>query len=226
MSKITKSLLLLAAAAPIWGQPPEGSGLGGMVRSPAFQALDADRDGVVSAAELANAAASLKVLDKNGDGRLTEDEVRPQMGGRVGRGGRGARGESTGPGAEEMVQTLMAFDKNGDGQLTRDELPERMHGLFERADSDKNGSLTAGEILKTAETSAAPAGRGRGEGPDFMRLDPVLAALDTNSDGEISAGEVAAAATSLKKLDKNGDGQLQEDEVRPNFGPRGGRGPA
>jgi len=56
------------------------------MRSPAFQALDTDKDGVISAAELANAAESLKVLDKNGDGKLTEDEVRPQMGGRGGRG--------------------------------------------------------------------------------------------------------------------------------------------
>jgi Ca2+-binding EF-hand superfamily protein len=200
-----------------------------MMRSPAFQALDTDRDGVISAAELANAAASLKALDKNGDGKLTEDEVRPQMGGR-GRGGRGGRGgepgETTAPSAEEMVQTLMAFDKNGDGKLTRDEVPERMQGLFDRADADKDGALTPDEIRKSAQATAAPAGRGRAEEPNFIRFDPILAALDTNSDGEISSAEIAAAATSLKKLDKNGDGQLSEDEVRPNFGPRRGRGPA
>jgi Ca2+-binding EF-hand superfamily protein len=195
-----------------------------MMRSPAFQALDTDRDGVISAAELANAAVSLKSLDKNGDGKLTEDEVRPQMGGRGRRGGE--PGETAAPSAEEMVQTLMAFDKNGDGKLTRDEVPERMQGLFDRADANKDGALTADEIRKSAQATAAPAGRGRGEEPSFMRLDPILAALDTNSDGEISAAEIAAAATSLKKLDKNGDGQLSEDEVRLNFGPRRGRGPA
>jgi Ca2+-binding EF-hand superfamily protein len=223
MSKLTWSLLLLAAAAPVWCQPPGGFGRGAMTRSPAFQALDADGDGVISATELANAGASLKSLDKNGDGKLTEDEVRPQMGGRGGRGGE--PGETAAPSAEEMVQTLMAFDKNDDGQLTRDELPERMHGLFDRADTDKNGLLTAGEIRKAAQATVAPAARNRDEGPNFMRLDPILTALDTNSDGEISAAEIEAAATSLKKLDKNGDGKLSEDEVRPNFGPRRGRGP-
>ncbi len=168
---------------------------------------------------------SLKSLDKNADGKLTEDEVRPQMGGRGRR--EGDPGETAAPTADEMVQTLMAFDKNGDGQLTRDELPERMHGLFERADTDKNGALTADEIRKSAQAAAAPAARGGGGEPNFMRLDPILAALDTNSDGEISAGEIAAATQSLKKLDKNGDGQLSEDEVRPSFGPGGrGRGPA
>jgi hypothetical protein len=57
-----------------------------------------------------------------------------------------------------------------------------------------------------------------------MKLDPILAALDTDGDGEISAAEVAAAPTALKKLDKDGDGRLSEDDVRINFGPGRGRG--
>jgi Ca2+-binding EF-hand superfamily protein len=212
-----------------------------MMRSPAFLALDADGDGVISAAEIANAPAALQSLDKNGDGRLTEEEVRPQMGGRGGRGERGGRdgepGETPAPGTDDMVKMLMAFDKNGDGQLTRDELSERLYGLFDRADADKNGILTAEEIRKAAQAAAAPAARGRGEGfraegregrgggpPSFMKLDPILAALDTDGDGTISAEEIAAAPAALKKLDANGDGQLSADEVRMNFGPGRGRG--
>lgn len=38
-------------------------------------ALDADGDEVISAAELAQAPALLKKLDKNGDGKLTRDEL-------------------------------------------------------------------------------------------------------------------------------------------------------
>ena len=227
MQKLTTSVLLLMSAAPLWCQPGGGFGRGGMMRSPAFQALDADRDGVISASELANAPAALKVLDRNGDGKLTEDEVRPQMGGRGGRGGE--PGETQAPSADELVKTLMVFDKNGDGQLTREELPERMQGLFERADADKNGALTAEEIRKSAQAAATSSGQGRGggrgDGPNFMRLDPILAALDSNSDGEVSSAEIAAAATSLKKVDRNGDGQLSEDEVRLPFGPGRGRGP-
>lgn len=232
------ALLLLGTTCTIaFGQPPGGFVRGGMMRrSPAFQALDTDHDGTISAAELANATAALRSLDKNGDGILTEDEVRPQMGGRSGRGGRGNEpGEIAGPSADELVKTLMAFDKNGDGQLTRDEVPERMQGLFERADVNKDGILTADEIRKSAQAATAPAGQGRGEergeggrgpGISFVRLDPILAALDTDSNGEISAEELAAATTALKKLDKNGDGQLTEEEVRVNFGPGRGRGPS
>ena len=40
-------------------------------------ALDANHDGVIDANEIANASAALKTLDKNGDGKLTPDELRP-----------------------------------------------------------------------------------------------------------------------------------------------------
>ncbi len=40
-------------------------------------ALDPNRDGIIDAAEMANAPAALKALDKNGDGQLTLDEYNP-----------------------------------------------------------------------------------------------------------------------------------------------------
>ncbi len=48
---------------------------------------------------------------------------------------------------------------------------------------------------------------------------PLLAALDANADGELSADEIAQAATALKKLDRNRDGKLSQEELRP--GPAG-----
>lgn len=55
----------------------------------------------------------------------------------------------------------------------------------------------------------------RGERPE--RMMPAQAALDANSDGIISADEIAKSPAALRKLDKNGDGNLTEDELRPNF---------
>jgi hypothetical protein len=49
----------------------------------------------------------------------------------------------------------------------------------------------------------------------FMSYHPVLAALDADHDGEISAWEIEHAAASLKKLDRNHDGYLTADEVIP-----------
>ena len=58
-------------------------------RPPLIAALDANNDGVIDEAEMANATAALKKLDKNGDGKLTMDELMPprQQGGPRGPGG-------------------------------------------------------------------------------------------------------------------------------------------
>ena len=50
---------------------------------------------------------------------------------------------------------------------------------------------------------------------------PAFRALDTDDDGEISAGEIGAAPASLASLDDDGDGQLSRDELGPRRdGPR------
>ena len=58
-----------------------------------------------------------------------------------------------------------------------------------------------------------------GEGGDReLRRLPVFRALDTDDDGDISAGEIDAAPESLASLDDDGDGQLSGDELRPRQG--------
>src|SRR5690242_15165068 len=118
MTRSAANLALLGLlCSPVWGQAPGGFGRGPMTRrSTAFTALDADGDGVISAAEIAAAASSLKTLDKNADGKLTEEEVRPIFPGRGGRGeggrgenreGRQETGDTAPPSADEMVKAWM-----------------------------------------------------------------------------------------------------------------------
>jgi hypothetical protein len=64
------------------GPPPNGApgGPAGPGRHrppppPIIAALDANHDGVIDETEIANASAALKTLDKNGDGKLTMDEL-------------------------------------------------------------------------------------------------------------------------------------------------------
>ena len=52
---------------------------------------------------------------------------------------------------------------------------------------------------------------------------PVMAALDEDKDGVISASEIQNAEKSLTALDKNGDGKIDNNELRPSFGSPGGR---
>ena len=65
-----------------WG-PQDGPGPGGALRgrlptNPLFESLDLNTDGVIDAEEIAKASESLKKLDRNGDGKITRDEARPQ----------------------------------------------------------------------------------------------------------------------------------------------------
>ncbi len=221
----------LSVTALAWGQSPEGQWDQGQRRGPrmdvVFAALDADGDGELSGGEIKRAPAALAKLDRNGDGKLTEDEVRPNFGpGRPG--GRGGPGGPGGPQPEDLAATLMSFDKNGDGKLSKDEVPERMQNLFARADADQDGLLTKEEVQRVAGAQRGPGegmngGRREGMQPGgFMRFNPILAALDRDHDGTISAEEMAAAAKSLKALDQDGDGVITLEEARPRFqrGPR------
>lgn len=63
---------------------------------------------------------------------------------------------------------------------------------------------------------ASPAASGDDRFVQMMRRIPVLAALDVNGDGKLSADELAAATDALRKLDANGDGDLSGNEMRPN----------
>ncbi len=64
-------------------------------------------------------------------------------------------------------------------------------------------------------------GRRGGPGP----MSPIVTALDANQDGRLDREEIANATTVLKKLDKDADGELSGDELRPpGIGGPGGRG--
>jgi Ca2+-binding EF-hand superfamily protein len=205
--------------------PADGRRPGFPGRSPLVAAIDADHDGTISAAEIANAPAALQALDKNADGQLTADELRPAFGPRAGRregGGRRGPGaearddNAAGPADDDLVSRLMAFDTNKDGSLSRAELPARMQGLFDRADANKDGLLTPEELKATAGAQQGERGpRGRDGGPGFRRMDPLAGAIDVDRDGTLSAAEIAGAAQALAALDANKDGRLTMDELRP-----------
>ena len=97
-------------------------------------------------------------------------------------------------------------------------------GIFSTQSQETKPSAPAAEERPVARERERERERPQAPGA-YMRLNPVLAALDTNKDGVISAEEIANAPAALKKLDKNGDGKITEDEVRPARR-EGERGPA
>ena len=132
-----------------------------MFRLPLMAALDVDGDGALSADEIAKAAERLRSLDRNSDGLIDAEELRPAgfPGGPFGR---------PTPDGSELVEQLMAFDKNADSVLTAEEVPARMRAIVERADVDGDGKATREELLSAARAAAA-AGAGREGGREGGR---------------------------------------------------------
>ena len=103
MEPLTRGRLTLEAAVArvmdVLGRPG-----GKRPVPPIIAALDLNKDGIIDADEISKAPQSLLTLDKNGDGKLTEDEYRPKPpGGPGGPGGdQGGPGGKGGPGEFSM----------------------------------------------------------------------------------------------------------------------------
>jgi hypothetical protein len=80
----------------------------------------------------------------------------------------------------------------------------------------KTITLLAALTLSTLALNAQDAQK-----PERRGGNPIIAALDANHDGEIDASEISNAPAALRKLDKNGDGKLTRQELRPGGGGAG-----
>lgn len=142
-----------------------GGGFGGfrMPPNPVVAALDADEDGELSEAEINNAVKALKALDKNNDGKLAGDEIRPQFG-PGGPGGFGGGGFGGGDPAQFVDRMIERSDANKDGKLAEDELPEFMRQGFADMDTNKDGFADKAEIEASFQRMRERFGQGRGPG--------------------------------------------------------------
>src|SRR6185503_8337494 len=104
--------------------------------------------------------------------------------------------------------------------------------LLAALDSDRNGSLSASEVAAAPVVLTALDLNEDGMiSPDEQQANQVggrlarnrrgatsfnlVFTLDANHDGDIQLLEIANAVSSLKRLDRNGDGELTPDELRP-----------
>ena len=112
------------------------------------------------------------------------------------------------------LDILRALDGDRDLTLSPSEInnaPAVLRGL----DTNHDGKLTPEECgLRIDPNSVSPAVLAQLH-RRFMSYHRVLAALDIDHDGEISAWEIDHAAASLRKLDRNLDGYLTPDELIP-----------
>lgn len=195
MTRLACALPLLACL--LGAQQPPSEGVQSRPVPPIFKALDTNQDGVISAAELANAPAALRTLDLNGDGVLSPDEYRPTRPGE-----QGFKARKQGPGSQTGLKG------SGQGMVAaepgRETPAEGGHGPFDQGQEGQ------------------PAPMAGDQRPPRPLLD---LALDLNGDEIIDASEIANATALLKKLDVNGDGKLSREEClgKPNTN-KGGKG--
>jgi hypothetical protein len=163
-------IAMVALATAATAQPPEGGppdrGPGGPPRDPLRAALDTDGDHELSAEEIKNASAAVAKLDRNGDGRIDNEEFRPPrppgppregfegrrpprgegFEGRPPREGRRPPGDGErpeggprGPSPERFVERALSFDADGDGKLDKVEMEKFAAAMQQRMRGGRGG---------------------------------------------------------------------------------------
>jgi hypothetical protein len=149
----TSALTTLAQDADP-GAPHGRPGGPGHRHPPFVAALDVNKDGVIDATEIANAPGALAKLDKNGDGQITLDELRPP------RPADAPAPQSATDGPKRPKPPIFAaLDTDGDGVISATELTNASASLA-KLDKNGDGKLTPDEFM-----GGGPRGpRGRGPG--------------------------------------------------------------
>ena len=167
-----------------------------------FEAMDLNRDNVISRSEWRGSARSFTVHDWNGDGVLSGDEVR--IGGR--RAGQLADDEFDPPTAGRArywdETTFATLDHNRDGRLNRSEWHYDATSFY-RADLNRDGLLSRAEFLNATVD---------GDREDEFDY------LDVNGNGRVERSEWHGGVEGFNQLDRNRDRVLTRAEVE---GPTG-----
>ncbi len=98
-----------------------------------FDRFDADKDGVITEAEIEAARATrLAAADTNGDGALSAEEFTARAVARA---------------AERAAGMFARLDADGDGKLSDAEMQPRRGGMMAWLDADKDGTITRDEAM-------------------------------------------------------------------------------
>src|SRR6266511_2504325 len=253
--EITMVALNKLNGEPIWkSQVPDQAsgqtqnrGLGGnrpnvMQTDPVLSTLDKDQSKEISADEIAAAPTALLKLDKNQDGKLSEDEGTAGVGERCGQGNR--QGPRRGPGIMRMMKALSARDADESGTIEEAEIKNAAVAL-RKLDENRDGKLTEEEAgmkyMGPQNTGAAysstiaidfggqrqyvqllamtVAGVSAADGKLLWRYDKPANSMRINistpiyHDGHVFAASAYGAGGGLARLVKKENGEFAAEEV-------------
>lgn len=174
-----------------------------------FAQTDRNGDGKLTADELP-AERFLELLDKNKDGAVDEAEFLAFV---QKRGRSGASRQRDGAAKRRRLNAgmLRRWDRDGDGSVSPSEFPGG-DDLFARFDTNGDGALTTDDIA--AGGKAGKAGKGRAKDTPTTPAadtDP-FTRQDTDGDGRLHRAEFDGTAEAWRRLDKDGDGWLTREE--------------
>ena len=178
-----------------------------------FDAMDQDKDGVLTRADREAAAAHRKTEADRQDGEAGQQEGKP---GHRNAGADRPNGARPQPGA--MLERLRTADADKDGKVTREEFDAQFKqapsNLYARLDRNGDGVLTPAD---------APAGPGNHPGEGLAER---LKKADTDGDGKVTRKEARVAMPHapeelIGRLDRNGDGVLSAEDLQGKSGPKG-----
>jgi len=207
---------------------------------PVLSALDKDHNKEISADEIAAAPTVLLTLDKNKDGKLSEDEVTPQRGDGQGNRPRSRRG----PGIMRMMKALSALDADENNVIDEAEIKNSAVAL-RKLDENHDGKLTDDEVgmkfmgpqnTGAAYSSAIPidfggqrqyvqllamtvAGVSAADGKLLWRYDKPANGMRINistpiyHDGQVFASSAYGAGGGLARLVRKETGEFAAEEV-------------
>tara|TARA_R110002096_G_scaffold23511_6_gene74828 strand:+ start:82 stop:984 length:903 start_codon:yes stop_codon:yes gene_type:complete len=173
-----------------------------------------------------------KRADKNGDKKLTEDEVPAEIWARLSKldtdednavsaeeakaGGRPDGPPKGGP-KGKPGEMFKRADKNEDGKISQDEVPAEIWERIGRFDTDEDGAVTQKEVAAGMASGMRPGGEGKGggqKGTPTGGSDAVISKFDKNADDKLAKDEVPAEMwDKVRKADTDADGLVSKKEL-------------
>jgi Ca2+-binding EF-hand superfamily protein len=232
----------------------EGQGDGAGMLARRLKQMDANQDGVIERAEWKGPPERFDALDGDRDGKVTEAEIRQAIGAMGGEGrwmdknadaafrrfDANQDGKITAEEWKGRPESFARLDEDKDGAITREELTPKGPGagrkgdrpdvrsgkdsahFLEKYDANRDGQITKEEFPHEKRFSEIDAD-GNGvlsdaeikDSMDRVRKEQeydVFERYDLDSDGRITREEFTGAAAEFERMDRNRDGVLDKSD--------------